>query len=81
MIHKHELIVGYQSHPTGRVLSVGNQDNRLICWTDSTKPGGTAVEVRMTDTPVPTLPYRFVGTVLLDDGRFAVHVFVTGESL
>ena len=78
MLQKHELQVGVQPHPIGRVLSVGEQRNRLVCWTDSTQVGGGVIEALMTGQDAPT-DARFVGTVLLDGGMFVAHVYVHGE--
>lgn len=79
MIQKHGLVIGEQPHPAGRVLSVGNQRERLVCWADSDGDGGVEVVVQMTGQDAPG-GSRFVGTVLLEGGAFVAHVFVLGET-
>lgn len=72
--------------PSGaRVLSAVNKKNRLVVYAevDPSRPKSPrAFACVETGGPLPKSDgrWRFVGTVLLDDGAFVVHVYVHAEA-
>lgn len=84
IIYKFELRVGRNdlTLPAGsRILSVANQREKVVMWAavaarTGANPVRWQLDVLMTGTNVSEeFTVGFVGTVLLSDGEFVLHVF------
>jgi hypothetical protein len=85
-IHKTSLVPGANTLfvPAGtKFLSVGNQNNKPVIWYQFPTKNKlnfskmTIVQCIMTGQDYDLRPLtKFIGTVLLDDGHFVLHVFI-----
>lgn len=86
VIWKFELDVGVnrlKMPPISKLLYVAEQYGALCIWAEcleNTAPGERCIEVVLTGSKVPR-DAKYVGTVLLRDGSFVVHVYDHGEML
>jgi len=82
LIYKVELKLGVNTFMVGEVfrpLSVGAQYNKLVMWFeyDYLANADTTITVNVyhTGVVIPENPGRFLGTVILEDGQYILHVY------
>lgn len=87
MIHKFKLGLGDNALRVGRdsvVLSVTNQRNNAVAYIDNSPPNpptskGWIIILYVAETGDEAPEGDFIGTVMLEDGNYVLHVFQRGK--